>query len=78
MTVTLGNGLDEIGEEAFRECLSLRHIKIPNAIKKIKDYAFSWCMGLTTAILSDGLEGGVHFSMLIATTHHNTPYYQGN
>ncbi len=40
MTVTLGDGLEEIGIEAFYRCISLQSIVIPNADKTIKDGAY--------------------------------------
>jgi hypothetical protein len=49
-TVILGEGLEEIGQEAFNECTSLHEIVIPNAVKTIKD------RHSTTAILGEGLE----------------------
>ena len=42
-TVVLGEGLEEIGAGAFCECTSLREIKIPPAVKAIKDRAFIRC-----------------------------------
>lgn len=52
-TVTLGNRLKEIGEEAFKllECVAT-----PNVIKTIKKRAFKNCVGLTVVTLGGGLE----------------------
>jgi hypothetical protein len=52
----LGNGLEEIGERAFYQFTSLESIKTPPAIRVIKDWAFSNCLGLSTVILGNGLE----------------------
>jgi hypothetical protein len=55
-TVTVGKGVDEIGEEAFAWCKSLQCIVIPNAVKWIHEGAFKHCWKLTTVTLSNGLE----------------------
>jgi hypothetical protein len=40
-TVTLGDGLEEIGETSFWDRVSLEHIVIPDAIKIIKYHEFN-------------------------------------
>jgi hypothetical protein len=55
-TVTLHDGLEEIGVAAFRECTSLQRIDVPPKIKTIKKWAFCQCSSLTTVTLHDGLE----------------------
>jgi hypothetical protein len=55
MDVILNDELEKIGEGAFNQCRSLQRIVIPNAVKRIKDFAFAEC-GLTTVILCEGLE----------------------
>jgi hypothetical protein len=47
--------LDDIGEKAFWYCDSLQPITIRNAVGTIKDNAFSYCRGLMTVALGDGL-----------------------
>jgi hypothetical protein len=54
--VTLGDELEEIGEGAFNYCCSLYEIVIPNAVKRIKNWAFYNCRGLTRVIVGSGLE----------------------
>jgi hypothetical protein len=49
-TVILGEGLEEIGANAFESCTSLRKISA------IKDYAFWRCDELKIANLGEGLE----------------------
>lgn len=56
-TVTLGEGLQEIGASAFKRCTSLQIIAIPNDVGKIKEYACYECSGLTTVNLG-GVSGG--------------------
>ncbi len=48
--------MEEIGQLAFALCASLRGIVIPNAVKAIKEGAFSNCTGLTSVTLGNGLE----------------------
>ncbi len=50
-TVTLGDGLEEIGMSAFYKCTSLHEIIIPNAVKTIKEKAFYGCLRLTSVTL---------------------------
>jgi hypothetical protein len=55
-TVTLHDGLEEIGVYAFRQCQLLSQIVIPNSVRAIYRGAFRQCSGLTTVILNNGLE----------------------
>jgi hypothetical protein len=55
-TVTLHDGLEEIGVYAFRQCQLLSQIVIPNSVRAINRGAFRECSGLTTVILNNGLE----------------------
>ena len=43
-SVKLGEGLEEIGEEAFCGCELLQRIVIPPAVRAIKDAAFRRCL----------------------------------
>jgi len=56
LEVQLCEGLTKIGQDAFRRCTSLRHIKIPSSVKVIKMGAFNDCHNLETVELSEGLE----------------------
>lgn len=40
--------VNEIGNSAFRDCVSITSMKIPEGINKIDDYAFYGCLGLTS------------------------------
>ncbi|MFD1613910.1 leucine-rich repeat domain-containing protein [Gelatiniphilus marinus] len=44
-----------IGYEAFRGCLSVTSISLPNSIITIEDYAFRDCRGITSMILPDSV-----------------------
>jgi len=56
VTVTLNDGLEEIGEAAFYFCNTLREIDMPRSVKKIKMSAFGFCGGLMRVKLDEGLE----------------------
>ncbi len=62
-TVDLGEGVEEIGEGAFDECISLNEILIPPAVRAIKDNTFSGCSELTAVNCGERLkeirEGGI-------------------
>ncbi|WP_299547600.1 leucine-rich repeat domain-containing protein [Seonamhaeicola sp.] len=44
-----------IGYEAFRTCLNVTGISLPNSITEIKDYAFRDCRNITTITLPDSV-----------------------
>jgi hypothetical protein len=56
MTVTLQDGLEEIGEKEFDGCTSLHEIVVLLTIKVIKKAAFYECSTLRTVTLHNGLE----------------------
>jgi hypothetical protein len=67
--VELCEGLVEIGERSFSWCLrSITNINIPNSLRRIKDYAFSYSLR-TTIRLHDDIEsiGEYAFSRCIFT-----------
>ena len=55
-TVTLGDGLEEIGKEAFGKCTSLQYILIPPTVKTIDDTAFKDCSNLTSVKFCEEIE----------------------
>jgi hypothetical protein len=54
--VILNNGLEEMGAWAFCRCMSLICIKIPPAIRAIKEGVFFDCSGMRAAISNNDLE----------------------
>ncbi len=55
-SVTLGQGVEEIWEEAFYQCYSLEHIVTPPAVKVVDDTAFNYCSMLTSVEFCDEIE----------------------
>jgi hypothetical protein len=45
--ITFGDGLEEIGEEAFYKCTAVEGVVIPRTVKEIHQKAFSRCSRLT-------------------------------
>ena len=54
--MTLGDGLEEIGERAFEDYESLEEIVIPPAVRDIHDMAFIGCTNLTRVKFCDKIE----------------------
>ena len=52
--ITLGNGVENIGDNAFSNCNLLTSIAIPGSAS-IGEYAFSSCYALTSITISDGV-----------------------
>ncbi len=55
ISVTLNEGLESIGNNAFQTCKTITDIIIPNSVKTIGKYAFGICFGLKTIKLGSGL-----------------------
>ena len=54
-SVTIPNGLVNIGANAFRECTGLTSINIPNSVTTIGDYAFRECTSLPSITIPNGV-----------------------
>ena len=54
-SVTLSDGVSEIGNEVFKGCVNLVHIKIPASVNKIGAAAFNYCEKLRSVIIPDGV-----------------------
>ena len=55
-TVTIGNGVTSIGEQAFSYCDSLTSITIPDSVTSIGMQAFSSCDSLTSVTIGNGVK----------------------
>ena len=45
--ITIAEGIVEIAENAFRDFVNLRTVRLPKSLKRISACAFSGCKGLT-------------------------------
>ena len=54
-SVTIGNSVTTIGENAFYSCLGLTSVTIGNSVTTIGDYAFSECRGLTSVTIGNSV-----------------------
>ena len=54
-SITLSSGLIRIDEAAFSACLNLQSVVIPDSVKTLGPYVFSWCSSLTSVVISSGL-----------------------
>lgn len=53
--VVVENGVTSIGENAFRDCVSLGSIRLPDSILTIGDNAFYECKGLKSIVIPDSV-----------------------
>ena len=54
-SVTIGNGVTNIGYQAFRGCSGLTSVTIPYSVTSIGDGAFLYCGGLTSVTIPDSV-----------------------
>ena len=54
-SVTIPEGVTSIGDEAFRDCLSLTSVTIPSSVTIIGDEAFYNCSSLTSVTIPEGV-----------------------
>lgn len=53
--VVIPEGVEEIGEGAFRNCVNVENVTLPSTLKKIGKQAFSGCTNLKSINLVEGL-----------------------
>ena len=70
--VTLSNTLVAIGENAFKDCKSLKEVKFNENIEVIGDYAFDGCTSLETISLPD------KYIEMSSTSFYNTGFYNNS
>ena len=54
-SVTIGNSVTSIGDEAFAYCSGLTSVTIPNSVASIGDDAFYYCSGLTSVTIPNSV-----------------------
>ena len=74
-SISLGEGICDIGADAFFSCESLKKVVLPSSVRKIGQYAFSSCSSLTDLVLNEGLVSiqGSAFAFCSALTSINIP-----
>ena len=53
--ITILDGVESIGDDAFSGCSDLTSIVIPESVTSIGDYAFSGCTGLTSIVIPESV-----------------------
>ena len=53
--VFIPNGVEEIPDDAFKECKRMTSVTIPGSVKSIGDDAFYNCKGLKSVVISEGV-----------------------
>ena len=56
-SVTIGNGVTEIGDFTFCNCSALTSVTIGNGVTEIGGYAFYGCSALTSVTIPDSVNG---------------------
>ena len=54
--LVIAEGITEIGEEGFNECVNLTSVVLPNSVTKIDNDGFWRCIALTNIVFGDGIE----------------------
>lgn len=54
-SLVLREGIEHIGDNAFRACSSIINLNIPGSVKDIGEYAFYECVALKNLVLNEGL-----------------------
>ncbi len=54
-SVTIENGIEEIGEKAFYNCTGLTELTVPDSVTEIGNSAFAYCVYLQDVTLGNGI-----------------------
>jgi hypothetical protein len=76
-TVNLGDGVEEIGRDAFGNCTSLESITLPDSVKSIESRAFEYCTNLRTATIGTGIKN-ISNEAFYNTQRLESLYFRGN
>ena len=66
-TLTVPEGVDYIGESAFRHCTELCEITLPSTLLRLGDYAFYQCEQIKTLKLTGALSAIGHYAFAYCT-----------
>jgi len=55
-TITIGEGITSIGENAFKYCDNLKEINLPSSLSEIKNFAFTKCSSLERVIIPKNVQ----------------------
>lgn len=74
-SITIPDGVTEIGDEAFAHCKSLTRITIPDSVTEIGDSAFACCESLADITIPDSVTkiGGEAFALCKSLTRITIP-----
>jgi hypothetical protein len=73
-TVTLDEGLEEMGYKAFYKCTSLEFIVIPRTVKEIHQSAFNQCSHLTNVEFCADIQAFVSCAAMCDWWHQGDHY----
>lgn len=76
-SVTLSNGLTEIGDEMFQNCPNLTSISIPNSVEKIGENAFRNCQKLTSVNIPSSVKELANMAFYLCTELANVTLNEG-
>lgn len=54
-SVTMNDGLEEIGDFSFSSCIRLKDINIPDSVTRIGNNSFYYCSSLTSIVIPDSV-----------------------
>ena len=61
-SVTIENGVTNIGSNAFRYCSTLTSVVIPDSVTSIGGWAFAYCYDLTSVVIPEGVTSIAYYA----------------